>query len=462
VPSLGSNLIVAGTLSLISGKLAIGSNTLTLNGSLTNGVNQGLRGSSGSSLVIAGGTASNQLSFDQTTPGSTNVLNQLTMNSTGRTLTLLNSLQLAGNLALTDGIVNTGSATLTMLSTAGFSGGSVLSFINGPLTRQTNSNIAHEFPLGHGNEYHPFSIIPASASVSSYTGEYFIAAPPAGSLMTPTTGIANNEYWQIAKNSGVDAQVVLNYKADNTWSNGSPAAQDFIFVSHLNGGVWERDNGTLIPGNTGAGYTPATSKLLSSYSSFTFAYGPTALLPVNLISFEGFKNDSKVDLRWSSASEINFEKYVVERSADGRNFTAMGTVPGTSLPQVNHYKLTDHLPINGSNFYRLRMVDIDGTFAFSTVIRIDFTTLQKLSVYPNPSKGNPIQITMNNFGKGEYQMKIYSLEGRVILQNKFMHDGGNSSRTVQLNNDFSAGVYFLAQRLMALKKLYHALFSCRI
>jgi hypothetical protein len=444
VPALGSNLNVLGNLALTAGKLSIGSNTLTLNGSLTNTVSGGLRGSSTSSLVISGGTNSNQLSMDQTTPGASNLLNNLTVNSAGQSLSLLNNLQLSGNLGLTAGFIISNAANrLTMLASSTYSGGSSLSFIDGPLTRETSSNTAHEFPLGKGNEYHPMSVIPSTSAASSYNAEYFISTTPAGSLMNPITGIAKNEYWDVIKNSGADAQVVLNYKADNTWTTGSPAGQDFIFVSHLNSGIWEKDNGSLIPGNTGAGYTPLTSKLLSTYSSFTFAYGPTALLPVKLLSFRGSKIDSKVELNWSSASEINFEKYVVERSADGRAFTAIGSLPGSSQGQVNNYSLIDHSPFSGPNYYRLKMVDIDGTFSFSAVIKVEFNSSQKLSVYPNPVKGRNLNLTMNNFNKGEYQLKIYSLDGSVVMQSKLLHNGGNDSQAIQLKKDISSGVYFL-------------------
>ncbi|MFM2360591.1 MAG: hypothetical protein RLY16_2584, partial [Bacteroidota bacterium] len=105
VITMGNNLYQNGTLTFTNGKLAINGNTLTFRGSVVNTVSEGLRGGSTSNLVYSGTTISPSISFDQTTPGVTNVINNFTISATGRTVTLLNPLRLVGTHTPTNGVL---------------------------------------------------------------------------------------------------------------------------------------------------------------------------------------------------------------------------------------------------------------------------------------------------------------------------------------------------------------------
>jgi len=198
---LGSNLEVDGMIMFTAGKLAINSNTLTLKGIVTNTVAGGLTGSSSSNLVISGGSVSPALSFDPTTAGTTNMLNNFSVNSTGQTITLANPLVVGGSLDLTNGLITTTSAnSLTLTQASTFTGGSNISFINGPLTRNTNGATGFVFPVGKLNDYRSVVVTPQSNAAGVYTAEYFPTMAPAGTYPIALTGIATNEYWDIAKN----------------------------------------------------------------------------------------------------------------------------------------------------------------------------------------------------------------------------------------------------------------------
>ena len=95
VVSMDNDLIMNGTTTFTAGKLAINGNTLSLKGAVINTASEGLRSNSASNLIV-NGAVSPTLSFDQTTPGSTNVINNLTVNSTSQTITLSNPLRLLG------------------------------------------------------------------------------------------------------------------------------------------------------------------------------------------------------------------------------------------------------------------------------------------------------------------------------------------------------------------------------
>jgi len=126
ITTLGNSATVYGALTFSAGKLAIGSNTLTLSGTVANTVSGGLIGSATSNIVFDGFVAGATISMDQTTPATTNKLNELTINCDPQTLTLGNAVQLAGTLFPISGTLASG-GNLTLLSssvkTANVSGG---------------------------------------------------------------------------------------------------------------------------------------------------------------------------------------------------------------------------------------------------------------------------------------------------------------------------------------------------
>lgn len=117
--SLGNNLQVSTSLTFTAGKLAINNQTLTLNGANTSGnsATNSFVGSTSSNLTINGTGALSNLFFDQTTPGTTNAINNLTYNRASQTITLGNAIQVFGNITPTAGTLATG-GFLTMISNA--------------------------------------------------------------------------------------------------------------------------------------------------------------------------------------------------------------------------------------------------------------------------------------------------------------------------------------------------------
>ncbi len=93
-----------------------------------------------------------------------------------------------------------------------------------------------------------------------------------------------------------------------------------------------------------------------------------APLPIELISFRLRKpRQGTIRLEWSTGSEQQARQFVIERSADGQRFGAIGSVPANNHP--SEYVFDDVEPLPGNNFYRLRMIDWSGVEAFSTVLR---------------------------------------------------------------------------------------------
>lgn len=119
-----------------------------------------------------------------------------------------------------------------------------------------------------------------------------------------------------------------------------------------------------------------------------------SVLPVNLVSFSGSKKDGYNLLQWSTASEQNSKNFEIQRSEDGNGFNSIGTVNAAgNSDRVLNYQYDDRsLAASPVHYYRLKMVDLDGTVKYSSIIFIKNGSTQLATVYPNPARD---QITIN-------------------------------------------------------------------
>lgn len=111
------------------------------------------------------------------------------------------------------------------------------------------------------------------------------------------------------------------------------------------------------------------------------------LLPVELLGLTGWNEGAYNALRWTTATEQNSDYFEVERSVDGLSFITIGNVAaaGFSTTEID-YAFNDDAPVAGINYYRLRMVDLDGTFTYSNTIAINVRQQENsVSVFPNPA-----------------------------------------------------------------------------
>lgn len=120
-------------------------------------------------------------------------------------------------------------------------------------------------------------------------------------------------------------------------------------------------------------------------------------LPVELLSFDAYPNESDVLIRWETASEKDNDYFVVERSTDLQNWTEIGEIDGAGTSDLHRiYVLKDEDPLYGESYYRLKQFDYNGqseTHAPKTVL---FYPEQDISVYPNPAKGRVLVDGLND------------------------------------------------------------------
>lgn len=163
--------------------------------------------------------------------------------------------------------------------------------------------------------------------------------------------------------------------------------------------------------------------------SVTVVLTESTVLPVELTHFTGQRGKNGVELAWTTATETDFSHFVVERSTVGGEFWPLGrTLASGERGDRTDYTYTDRTATGGTVLYRLRMVDLDGSEAFSPIVSVSVPTAW--SVYPNPATR---QLNWDAVPE-DAELRLLDATGRVRWA------GGASNRQTDLS-DLPAGVY---------------------
>ncbi|MDF1697114.1 MAG: T9SS type A sorting domain-containing protein [Saprospiraceae bacterium] len=136
------------------------------------------------------------------------------------------------------------------------------------------------------------------------------------------------------------------------------------------------------------------------------------ILPVTFGDFTVIKSTEGILLEWNTFSEINNEKFVIQRSADGKEFSSIGEVKGAGdSVKEEQYMFVDSDPLRGTFYYRLQQVDRDGTYAYSDTRSIKVDHASQLSVYPNPSQD---YVVVASSSVESYL--IFDMQGRLVKE----------------------------------------------
>ena len=150
-----------------------------------------------------------------------------------------------------------------------------------------------------------------------------------------------------------------------------------------------------------------------SFSIGNFSW--SGVLPVKWVSFTGNRqSNGSVLLKWATTSETAVLKYIVERSKDGQQYTAISEVAALGNSSLNTYSAFDPAPGSGNTLYRIRQVDIDGKYSFSGIVMIrEVSDNKDISIFPNPSR-SMIQVTVP--GNVQFSsIKIFDATCRLVI-----------------------------------------------
>lgn len=345
-----------------------------------------------------------------------------------------------------DGAISGAGSSKYVISSGGF------------LKRFSGSNAAYAFPVGDASNYTPSTITLSSGGQSGAFINVLVAAGKNSKLGSTTVYL--NRYWTVEP-SGLGASPV--YAIDYTYASGEllGGGSAYYPIKYKETGApaeqgWCTSTGA--PANplsppfsrctTGTSYshggTTFTWNGLTTFSDFTAAgdYGP---LPVTLLEFGAtLTSTDAVRCSWTTASEINNNYFVVERSFDAIHFEKIGQVKGSgNSTQVREYSFTDANPYSGVSYYRLVQVDYNGqseTFD-PAVINNQNTTFSQVRIYPNPGN-SPAQLWFIGNENADGIIQLIDLSGRQVLTRKFAIQQGLQTVLLDLSGH-QAGQYLI-------------------
>jgi hypothetical protein len=480
-----SSNIVVGAIRLFSGSL-INSNKITLgNAGATTGIVQ----IGNTTTATAAGTFDVPFTFNLGTGGQTlSYLRTTTVSRSmgpeinpGRILTTLtvddndvtHTLNMAGGnltvstgaaptFAFTNGKINLNGLTLTLgldASTAALAGamttGATSYMYNGFYKRWISATTGNrDFPMGVAafkrNASINFTTAPTTGG--SLTAEWI--SSPGGSNGLPltegalsVTKTSNEGYWRVAAADGLSGG---NYTGTFTATgilNVTDVTQLVLLKRTDPSAPWLQDGVHV----TGAG-TPAAPILsrtgMAGFSDFGIGSTDLNPLPISLLSFSGYKDGSRNQLRWTTSSEQNNSGFEVQRSADGINYMALGfvnsqAIGGNSTIQLN-YAFTDNSVTGSRQYYRLRQIDLNSNSKFSNIVLIKGdkpVTLMIDGLFPNPAS-TIVNVLIATPNKDKVTMLITDITGRTVIQQVVNVETGSSTIPVDISR-LSNGTYMV-------------------
>jgi hypothetical protein len=148
-------------------------------------------------------------------------------------------------------------------------------------------------------------------------------------------------------------------------------------------------------------------------------------LPLTISAFNVIDNNGHAGLSWVTCNEINVNHFVVERSADAQQFTAVTTVPAKNANCATTYKVTDAKLLSGTAYYRIKSVDNDGAAKYSGIVSINGKAVVSINVFPNPVANTLVMMHPKAINGASLQ--VISLDGKPLLQRSIQQDAIQTS-----------------------------------
>ncbi len=155
---------------------------------------------------------------------------------------------------------------------------------------------------------------------------------------------------------------------------------------------------------------------VTAFSGFYLTAALVGVLPITIEYFKGVQVDNKHLLSWKvncTSANVTFE---VQRSTDGIHFTAINTTSATQARCSQPFDFTDEHPKSGINYYRIKIIDIDGKTNYSNTISLILKTkgIELAGISPNPVTKNDAVLKINTGDKSQVNIVISDFTGRIV------------------------------------------------
>ncbi|SDD81617.1 Por secretion system C-terminal sorting domain-containing protein [Dyadobacter soli] len=224
-------------------------------------------------------------------------------------------------------------------------------------------------------------------------------------------GISNNPPGPLPNDGGNWAKFSVNLT--RTIQNDIPPGNGAILGTgtlNFSGKVLPSNQITIRPYN-GSNFNAFWTNLEIDLAMKRIVGTANLALPVKLVDFSAAREGNTATLAWSTSEESNSDYFEVQRSGDAKAWEKLKSVVAKGESTVEaHYSAVDESPMGGKNLYRLKMVDKDGTFAFSTIKNVEFDLKMGYTLFPNPVS-EKLSFKSTEDWNNITSIKIYNAQG---------------------------------------------------
>jgi len=232
-----------------------------------------------------------------------------------------------------------------------------------------------------------------------------------------------NRSWDVQKTGGTAAGALtlsFNFSDYNSGLGAPSATSTYALLYNSTDGTFATGanqlistTSTTVAGNTVSFNLPAAN-LANGYYTLLYSSSPI-ILPVVLGSFTATRQGSSSSLDWNVTEQSGMSRFDIQRAGDGIHFSSIGSVAATSNSS-DAYEFTDASPLTGTSYYRLAMVNEDGSIAYSGIRTVNQTTRPEVSlnIYPNPAT-DVLHVVVPN-PSGLMTIRLIDARGQVLLQ----------------------------------------------
>ncbi len=179
-------------------------------------------------------------------------------------------------------------------------------------------------------------------------------------------------------------------------------------------------------------------------NEYTLIVTSCGALPVTLSAFDGKYADGFATLNWQTSQEINSDHFELFKSADGENFSPVANIKSAGFSNVvRNYSYEDKSPNTGKYvYYRLKQIDADGKFTFSSIVKLSIGINTSVVVYPNPFN-NDFTASFSATKTAQATVKLQSSTGQLMFLKTITVNNGNNSILINNLPSLRPGIYYM-------------------
>ena len=424
-----------------------------------------------SSKLILDGNKQQEIPSDVMSGGGDDrfvITNILFKNTSSQPMLLTGDLTVEEELKLEKGIIEVSEGSAVIVEDGAIiSGGSETAYIDGTITKIGSTNGEDfMFPTGDEGVYAPLEISPLTHPDDGISIQYRDDPPPIEEeVKSPVSQVSGRGHWFIRKRPGSTVpDVTLNWMDADERGIDNMERAIVVFVDTTANSLnpkWMSLGKSQTTGAIGAGISGSITNSLDDPPpieeegllsiGFTNQVMDEALVPlsgvavapIELMVFRARQIEEMVSVEWETDRESNNHSFIVERSTNGSDFDKIVQMPAKGdMETPTRYATTDLEPYLGQNYYRLKILNVDGSFHYSHTVAVFIKSFAQPRLYPNPVR-DELHLFLGENRSEAAHVRIFDQLGRVVFSGELSLENGEMQMSTDNMNIREGGSYYL-------------------